>query len=175
MSNIKLGQVAGLRLIAKPSAVISFILLWIILSVVAIALFETPIGEAIVGGLVAAVLHYGGEIVHNLGHARAARQTGYPMMGVLLVGVLGVSLYPSDEPELPADVHIRRALGGPTASLLLTIIAAVIALLLRPGGGTPWLVAAFFSLENLLLFTLGAFIPLGFTDGSTLLKWRGKR
>jgi len=175
MSNIKLGQVAGLRLSAKPSAIVGFFLLWIILSVVAIALFKIPTGEAIVGGLIAAVLHYVGEIVHNLGHARAARQTGYPMMGVLLVGVLGVSLYPSDEPELPADVHIRRALGGPTASLLLTIIAAVIALLLRPGGGTPWLVAAFFSLENLLLFTLGAFIPLGFTDGSTLLKWRGKR
>ena len=175
MSNIKLGQVAGLRLSAKPSAIVGFFLLWIILSVVAIALFKIPTGEAIVGGLIAAVLHYVGEIVHNLGHARAARQTGYPMMGVLLVGVLGVSLYPPDEPELPADVHIRRALGGPTASLLLTIIAAVIALLLRPGGGTPWLVAAFFSLENLLLFTLGAFIPLGFTDGSTLLKWRGKR
>jgi len=175
MSNIKLGQVAGLRLSAKPSAIVGFFLLWIILSVVAIALFKIPTGEAIVGGLIAAVLHYVGEIVHNLGHARAARQTGYPMMGVLLVGVLGVSLYPSDEPELPADVHIRRALGGPTASLLLTIIAAVIALLLRPGGGTPWLVAAFFSLENLLLFTLGAFIPMGFTDGGTLLKWRGKR
>ncbi len=175
MNNIKLGQVAGLRLIAKPSVIISFILLWIILSVAAIALFETPIGEAIVGGLIAAVLHYGSEIVHNLGHAWAARRTGYPMTGILLFGVFGMSLYPRDEPELPADVHIRRAVGGPVASLLLTLAAAVIALALRPSGGTPWLVAAFFCLENLLLFTLMALLPLGITDGSTLLKWWGKR
>jgi hypothetical protein len=37
------------------------------------------------------------------------------------------------------------------------------------------LVSAFFFLENLFVFTLAAFLPLGFTDGSTLLEWRGKR
>jgi hypothetical protein len=37
-----------------------------------------------------------------------------------------------------------------------------------------WIV--FFSfLENLFVFTLGAFLPLGFTDGSTLLRYWGKR
>jgi hypothetical protein len=76
---------------------------------------------------------------------------------------------------LPANIHIRRALGGPVGSLLLTLLAAVIGLALRPLGGTPWLVGAFFFLDNLLVFTLGAFLPLGFTDGSTLLEWRGKR
>ncbi len=175
MKKIELGQMAGLRLSAKPSAIIGFFLLWIILSVVAVALFETATGEAIVGGLIAAALHYGSEIVHNLGHAWAARRTGYPMDGLLLVGVLGVSLYPRDEPPLPAGVHIRRALGGPMASLLLTLVAAAIALTLRPSGGTPWLVGAFFLLENLLLFTLGSLLPLGFTDGSTLLEWWKKR
>ncbi len=175
MKKIELGQVAGLRLSAKPSAIIGFFLLWVVLSVIAVALFETPTVETIVGGLIAAALHYASEIVHNLGHAWAARRTGYPMDGLLLVGVLGVSLYPRDEPPLPADVHIRRALGGPVASLLLTLVAAAIALALRFLGGTPWLVGAFFFLENLLLFTLGVFLPLGFTDGGTLLEWWGKR
>jgi hypothetical protein len=183
MTKIKLGKVAGLELSARPSAIVGFILLWVLLGGVAALLFKVPLGEAIVGGFIAVVLHYVSEIVHNLGHAWAARRTGYPMIGVRLFGVLGVSLYPQDEPPLPADVHIRRALGGPAASLLLTLVAAVIALALRPStalragllGKTPWLVAVFCFLENLLVFTLGAFLPLGFTDGSTLLEWWGKR
>jgi hypothetical protein len=36
-------------------------------------------------------------------------------------------------------------------------------------------VGTFFFLDNLLIFTLGVFVPLGFTDGSTLLRWWGKR
>jgi hypothetical protein len=31
-----------------------------------------------------------------------------------------------------------------------------------------------FSLDNLFFFTLGALLPLGFTDGSTILRWMGK-
>ena len=175
MTKIKLGKVAGLELSARPSAIVGFVLLWVLLGGVAALLLKVPLGEAIVGGFIAVVLHYVSEIVHNLGHAWAARRTGYPMIGVRLFGVLGVSLYPQDEPPLPADVHIRRALGGPAASLLLTLVAAVITLVLRPARDTPWLVAAFCFLENLLVFTLGAFLPLGFTDGSTLLEWWGKR
>lgn len=175
MTELKLGRVAGLDLSAKPSAIGGFFLLWMLLSGVGVVLFDVPLVEAIVGGLVAVVLHYASEIGHNLGHAWAARRTGYPMTGVRLYGLLGMSLYPEDEPELPADIHIRRALGGPAGSLLLTLLAAVIALALRPLGGTPWLIGAFFFLENLFVFTLGAFLPLGFTDGSTLLEWRSKR
>jgi hypothetical protein len=33
----------------------------------------------------------------------------------------------------------------------------------------------FFFLDNLLVFTLGAFLPLGFTDGSTLLRYWPQR
>ncbi len=34
--------------------------------------------------------------------------------------------------------------------------------------------ALFFFLDNLLVLTLGALLPLGFTDGSTILRWRAK-
>src|SRR5690242_10193969 len=113
------------------------------------------------------LLHWLSDIVHHLGHAWAARRTGYPMVGVRLSGVLGSSIYPPDEPPLPAAVHIRRALGGPIASLLLTLVAAAIVLALRSSGGTVWWVALFFFLENLLVFTLQVFLPLGFNDGGT--------
>jgi hypothetical protein len=89
--------------------------------------------------------------------------------------LLGTSLYPADEQALPAAVHIRRALGGPIGSLLVSLVAAVAALALRTGGGVLWWVGVFLFLDNLVLLTLGAFLPLGFTDGSTLLRWWGKQ
>ncbi len=174
MSEIKLGHVAHLSLSAKPSALIAFILLWAFLSGVGVTFLRIPLPQAIIAGLVAALLHWCSETVHQLGHAWAARRTGYPMIGIRFWGLLSTSLYPPDEPALPAAIHIRRALGGLPASLSLALVAAALALALRPAGGPAWWVAVFFFLENLLVFGLGALLPLGFTDGSTLLQWRGK-
>jgi hypothetical protein len=172
---IQLGRVASLRLTADWSAIVGSILLWVLLSgIAALGLSVSP-GAAVVGGLVAVLLHWASDIFHQLGHARAARATGHPMIGIRLWWVLSASIYPSEEGSLPAAVHIRRALGGPVASLLLTVIAAVIVLTFRPLGGVYWWVALFFFLDNLLVLTLGAFVPLGFTDGSTLLHWWGKQ
>jgi hypothetical protein len=168
-----LGSVAGLKLDALPSAIAGSALLWVLLSGSGV-LLGVSVGAAIVGGLIAVVLHWSSEIVHHLGHAWAARTTGHPMTGVRFWWVLGMSRYPRDEGVLPARVHIRRALGGPAASLVVTLVAAVVAVVARPFGGAIWLVALFFFLDNLLVFSLGAFMPLGFTDGSTLLYWWGR-
>lgn len=177
MNEFKLGKVAGLALSADPLALIGSILLFGVLSGVAIGILQLSVGAAIIGSLVALILHWIADIAHHLGHAWAARQTGYPMIGLRLGTwlVLGTSLYPMNEPALPAAIHIRRALGGPLASLLLTLVAAIIVLLLRNFGGVLWWVALFFLLDNLFVFALGALLPLGFTDGSTLLHWWGKR
>jgi hypothetical protein len=88
--------------------------------------------------------------------------------------VLGGTLYPRDEPELPAAVHIKRALGGPLGSLLLAMVMGVVSLVLRPSGGLLYGLVAFGFWDNLLFFTLGALLPMGFTDGSTLLRYWGK-
>ena len=172
---IHLGRVASLRLTAAPSAFIGSLLLWVLLSGIAVLALNVAHTAAIAGGLIAVLLHWASDIVHQFGHARAARATGHPMVGIRLWWLLSASIYPSDEGPLPASVHIRRALGGPIASLVLTVIAAVIALAFRPLGGIYWWVALFFFLDNLLVLTLGAFLPLGFTDGSTLLHWWRKR
>ena len=96
------------------------------------------------------------------------------MIGVRAWFIFGQSLYPSDEPTLSGRLHIRRALGGPIASILLGCLAGALAWLIRPGGTFAWWVAIVVMLENWLLFGFGAFLPLGFTDGSTLLAWWGK-
>lgn len=170
----ELGRVAGLRLTAKPSAVLGTLLLWGALSAIGSGL-GLPAATAILGGLVATALHWLASLAHHLGHAWAARRTGHPMLGVRFWGVLGTSIYPRDEPPLPARVHMRRALGGPLASLLLTLAALGLALALRPAGGAAWLVALLFFVENLFVYTLQALLPLGFNDGATLLYWWRRR
>jgi len=47
----------------------------------------------------------------------------------------------------------------------------LIALKIVGATGTLWWLALFFFLVNLFGFTLGSLLPLGFTDGSTLLHW----
>jgi hypothetical protein len=93
------------------------------------------------------------------------------MSGVRFWGFLGTSLYPKNEGNLPAQIHIRRALGGPIGSLLLALIMGLLTLLLQPSGGLFYALVLFLFLDNLFVLTLGALLPLGFTDGSTLLHY----
>jgi hypothetical protein len=174
-SDFRVGKVLKLELYLAPSAVISSAITWAILAVLATLLLELSLATAIAAGLAVVLLHWFSELWHQHGHALAARRTGYPMSGIRLWFLLGTSLYPKDEPELAAEIHIRRALGGPAASFLLSIISAIIALALRPVGGALFYVALFWLVDNVLVFTIGSFIPLGFNDGSTLLHWMPRR
>ncbi|HYP41954.1 MAG TPA: hypothetical protein VEX13_16470 [Chloroflexia bacterium] len=169
-----LGRVAGLSLSAAPSALIGSLVLWVLLSAVGLLLLKLSPVEVLLLSLAGVILHWVSDVLHQFGHAWAARQTGHPMIGVRLWWLLTSSVYPPDEPQLPRSVHTRRALGGPIASLLVGALAAL-PLLAIPTGTGPWWLALFFCLDNLLVLGLGAFLPLGFTDGSTLLKLYSKK
>jgi hypothetical protein len=169
----RLGTIYGVKIIARPSAIIASIALWAVATEVATAFFHASLAAGIVQGLVVTLIHWLSDLLHQLGHAIAARSTGYPMSGLRLWFLVSSGLYPLDEPELPARTHVRRALGGPIMSLIVTVITGVIALLMRNAGSPYTWIAVFAFLDNFLIFTLGAFLPLGFTDGSTLLRlWR---
>ncbi len=176
MKEFALGQVAGLNLCAVPLALAGSILLLILLSSLAIGVLNLPVGEAIAASLLAVILHWASDIAHQLGHAWAAGQTGYPMIGIRLGkwGIFSTGLYPRNEPALPSAIHIRRALGGPAVSLLLAVLVAVIVWIFRTVDGPLWWVAVFVLVDHIAFLTLGALLPLGFTDGSTLLEWWGK-
>lgn len=171
---INLGKLFSLRLSANPSAWITFLLVWAALTVVGIVWLKAAPVAALGAALAAALLHWLSDLAHQLGHAWAARRSGHPMSGIRFWGVLSTCLYPA-EPELPARLHIYRALGGPLVSFCLSILAGLSALWAYPAGGLLFYVLAFFFLDNFFVLTLGAFLPLGFTDGSTLLRWIGKR
>jgi hypothetical protein len=170
----EIGRVAGLQLSFVPSALISAVLMWVAFAAIGLFVLNLPALEAVIGGLVAVILHWLSELIHQLGHAWAARRTGYPMTGIRFWGALSASIYPDSEPSLPAAMHIRRALGGPLTSLLVSVLAGIVLLALYPQGGLLRWLALFFFIDNFFVFTLGSLMPLGFTDGSTLLYWRNK-
>jgi hypothetical protein len=167
-----LGQLGNLKITADRSAARGFILLWAILSIVGLVLFRLKPRAALAGGLLGATLHLASELWHQMGHARAAERTGHPMRGVHLWGLLGASIYPADEPQLPDEVHVARAVGGPQASAVLAVAGGLLALVTRPWGGAAHMAATILALDNLLVFTLGAFLPMPFmeTDGEVI--WR---
>ena len=96
------------------------------------------------------------------------------MTGIRWLMLWGRDLYPADEPDLPAAIHIRRAVAGPLTSFGLMMAFGVVALATRPLGGLISLLAAWCWLDNLIL-TVAGLLPLGFTDGDTLLHWWPRR
>jgi hypothetical protein len=178
-TEFRLGRLADLEITATFSALIGTLILWGLLSSIAFLILKLPAGTAIIGGFATAILHQIADLWHQLGHAWAARRTGYPMSGIRFgfMGVLSSALYPADEPALPPHIHIRRALGGPLGSLVMSVIAAIIFLVINTSrsGGTLWWLALFFFLDNFVVFTLEIFLPLGFNDASTLLYWLRQR
>jgi Zn-dependent protease len=149
----------GLRVTITPMTLISFVALAVTLALLALV-FGASLLDALLGGLIAALLHYVLDFAHNMGHAIAARRTGYPMTGVHFWGILGTSIYPRDEPVLPGKVHIQRALGGPIMSGGISIVLAILVALVRPPDTLlDWLLVFALTL-NVLAFTLGALLPL---------------
>ena len=174
-AELRIGRVAGLEVTATPLAAVGTVGMTLAFAAVGRLVFKRPMARALAGGFTLAMLHWGAEVWHNAGHNAAAKTTGYPMTGTRLgfLAVLGQSLYPEDEPELPPSVHIRRALGGPVGSAALSVIAAFVALVTAPFS-LGWVTLVFF-LDNLFVFTLGAWVPLGFNDVSTVNRWSRRR
>lgn len=137
--------------------------------------------EALAAGASATFLYVASEWLHQMGHARAAGATGYPMRGIRYVfGGLSVCEYPPDEPELPAAIHIRRALGGFWINVALGALLAPYAFFAWVQGGVLGWVLAFTALINFFVLGLGALLPIDipgvFTiDGGTLWRYWQKR
>jgi hypothetical protein len=170
MKETNLGQLFGLRLSFVPSALIGFMSVWAVLSIGTEFFLRTSLWFALGLGLAAAIFHWLSELVHQFGHAWAARRTGHPMTGIRFWGMLSSSVYPADEAQLPGRTHIQRALGGPAASVLLTLLVGILTLALTIHSLAWWL-TLFVFLDNLFVFTLQVFLPLGFNDGGTLYHW----
>ncbi|HEX9069926.1 MAG TPA: hypothetical protein VF807_14220 [Ktedonobacterales bacterium] len=170
--SVYLGSIGGISVRAKPSAFLWSVVLWAAATEFSQFVLKTALPLAIIEGLAIVAIHWASDIAHQLGHALAARRVGHPMQRISLWFLLSSGLYPADEPELPPAAHRARALGGPTMSVLIALATGIIAwAMLAAGNHYAWL-AVFASLDNLVVLCIGAFLPLGFNDGSTLLRLR---
>lgn len=168
----------NLRVTTTPLGLASLVGLALLSGGLAARVLQLPLGEAALAGAASGFLMFASEWLHQWGHARAAQQTGYPMTGMHFFFIFAASQYPADEPELPARIHIRRALGGWWVNVLLGAMLAPLAVYLWPGGGARAWVVVVLSVWNFFVLGLGALLPLTWpfeTDGGTLARYWGKR
>jgi len=128
-----LAKFGGISFSAELSALIGSVLLWLALTGVGLIFLSYSLPKALIMGVAALILHWVGDLLHQAGHALAARSAGYPITGIRLWGILSSTIYPESEPPLPKSTHLRRAMGGPVVSLFISILAATPLLFLRPG------------------------------------------
>jgi hypothetical protein len=177
----RLGNIFGLEVSVAPGAVAAWLLVAGAAVLAAAWLRSLAPGTAFWAGVSAASLLFASEFFHQLGHALAARRTGYPMQGVHYFGLFAASVYPAGEPPPPGRVHAWRALGGFWVNLLLGAALLPLARYLWPISPVWGFVAAFGVFVNGVVLGLGALVPLrlpggGLTDGGMLLAlWRARR
>ncbi len=174
MNDIRWGRIGGLNLAVAPSAVIASVLSWTILAAIAYWLLGLGPAEALVGAALGLAIHWSLVVAHHLGHVCTASWTGYPMVGIRFWAVMAADQYPPDEPELPAAVHLRRVMGGPVVTLTLVVLLSLGALAWRSTAGLPGWMVMWAWLDSVLL-GVGELLPLGFTDGDTILYWWRRR
>jgi hypothetical protein len=167
---VRVGRWFNLEISFDASILAAYAGLAVVLAVLAGWLLHMAWATALLFGLAGSFLHAVSDLIHQLGHAWAARRSGYPMVGLHFWGIFSTSIYPANEPVLPRRIHIRRALGGPAVSALFALLAWLWAFWL-PSDTPAWWLAWFVFADNLVVFTLQMFIPLGFNDGGTLWYW----
>ncbi len=175
---IPLFSLLGVQTTITPLGIASFVIAAGGLAGLANAWSGLPVGQALLGGALGALAMFISEWLHQMGHAVAARRTGYPMRAMQFGSLLAVSQYPADEPELPARTHIQRALGGFWINLLIGLFLAPYAFFAAfQGGAVAWAIG-FTAFYNGIVLGLGALAPIDLpgvltTDGATLLRyWR---
>lgn len=159
------------------SGIIAYITVTVVLFLVMTGVKDIPTGEAVIGSLIGLALLLILNHAHQMGHATAAKQTGYPMVAWRSFFIICTSIYPDDEPELPAEVHIRRALGGQYFSLPLFIVGILAAFVILPDHGVAGVLAVYFLIVS-FAFSLGALVPAPYYlefDGNTIMEWWPKR
>ncbi len=176
MRTIRLPRIYDLDLIIEPVFIYACLGLSVVMALLGMALLHLSWGQAIIGGLAFGLLHALSVFAHDMGHAIAARRTGYPMSGIEFgrYGLLATTLYPPNEPELAGKIHIRRAWGGPIMSFGVALLLGLLTFAL-PRQSVMWWVALIGSWHNLVTFSLQVLLPVPWADGGTLAKWRSER
>ncbi len=170
-SEIPLGSIAGLPVTARASFFPVRLAFAVFLLLFGRFVFKLSSPKALLFALVASVLDPLIILIHQLGHAWAAKKTGWPMNGISFWSLFSTCYYPPDEPELPPEVHLRRAIAGPLVSFLNGLIVGLLGLRFFPRKGIGRLLVKFWILDASVMRSIGALGPVSFSDGPTIRYW----
>src|SRR3954453_20432738 len=177
-SSIPLFRIAGFRIGVHPSWFL-VLFLWIAVLQDSFASVLGSDSQGFTAAVLAAFAFFGSIVLHELGHAFAARRDGIGVAGIDLF-FFGGFMRATRDSETPGE-EFRVAAAGPAATLLITVVAAGIGLPAigehrfvdlaagRDIGTLPEVLLAFTALMNaaLLVFNLIPAFPL---DGGRLAR-----
>lgn len=175
---ISLGRWLGLQLTISPLALLCYAAVILLSALGSLVLVGLDLGTALWSAVVVALAMFIFEWLHQWGHALAAKRTGYPMVGIHFFSLFSFSIYPADEPALPPQTHIRRALGGFWINLLIGLLLGAAAINLWANGSVLGWITAVNAVWNFFILGLGALVPINLpgvliNDGASLLHhWR---
>jgi Zn-dependent protease len=136
-SSLQLFRVAGIRVGVHASWFL-ILFLWIAWLQDSFAVTLGSDSQGFTAAVIAAFLFFGSIVLHELGHAFAARREGIGVAGVDLF-FFGGYMKATRDSETPGE-EFRVAAAGPAVTLLIALVAAVVSILLE-GTGTLWDVA----------------------------------
>ncbi len=167
--------VFNVRITFTPLCVVTYLILIPPFTWLGMTLRNLTLAEGLIASFFIIVLMFITENIHQLGHAWAAKSVGYPMIGIRHFSWFSASIYPKDEPPLPPQTHIKRALGGFWINLLIGLALAPFAFYLWNINGVAAFTVVATSAWNFFVLGLGALLPIdfnGFTvDGGTILHY----
>jgi Zn-dependent protease len=177
-SSLQLFRIAGIRVGVHPSwFFILFLSIWWLQDS-----FETAIvtpGQGFVGAVIAAFLFFGSIVLHELGHAFAARREGIGVGGIDLF-FFGGFMRAMRDSETPGE-EFRVAAAGPAVTLALTLIFGAVGFALlgdaladaatfhAASGSMVEVIVAFTALANAALFLLNM-VPAFPLDGGRIAR-----
>jgi Zn-dependent protease len=182
-SSLQLFRIAGIRVGVHPSwfFILFLSIYWLRQS------FEDAIitpGQGFIGAVIAAFLFFGSIVLHELGHAFAARREGIGVGGIDLF-FFGGFMRAMRDSETPGE-EFRVAAAGPAVTLLLTLIFGAVGFALLgdafgdaatfqfASGSIIEVIVAFTALANAALFILNM-VPAFPLDGGRIARaiaWR---
>jgi len=123
-SSIPLFRIAGFRIGVHPSWFL-VLFLWIAFLQDSFASVLGSDSQGFTAAVLAAFLFFGSIILHELGHAFAARREGIGVAGIDLF-FFGGFMKATRDSETPGE-EFRVAAAGPAVTLLIAVVAAIIA------------------------------------------------
>ena len=177
-SSLQLFKISGIRVGVHPSwFFILFLSIWWLQDSFESAIIQS--GQGFVAAVIAAFLFFGSIVLHELGHAFAARREGIGVGGIDLF-FFGGFMRAMRDSETPGE-EFRVAAAGPAVTLALTVIFGAIGFALLgdafgdaatfqiASGSMLEVIVAFTALANAALFILNM-VPAFPLDGGRIAR-----